>query len=154
VEYPLNQYAPLYQQGLQKSPTSETGYDDRQYEYPISVTFPTGSGAAPFAIQEETIPMETDGDFYLEAIWESYSPGTGNQAYVVQITDAAGDEITEGSLVSAGISQTASDPTVLSPRRRFARGTEIKLAFQNVEGLAGDTIQLVFRGFKRSILGA
>jgi hypothetical protein len=151
MEYPLNQFAPVYQQGLMQPSPEDAGYDDRQFEY---IYNPPGGSLDPDQYLEDTINLHTDADFYLCAWWFSYfgSVDGFEEQIAVSITDSYGNQITDGSVLSAAISTAGSDPTVLSPAHRFARGTKIQLALQQV--VCGNTpFQLVFRGYKRFLTG-
>jgi hypothetical protein len=151
MEYPLNQFAPVYQQGIPQLPPSVLGYEDRMFEYVYNVP---GGSLNPDQYLEDIVQLNVDADFFLDAWWFSYfGSNLGFEEQIsVQLVDSFGYQLTDGAVLSAAISTAASDPTVLCPTHRFARGTEIQISLQQV--VCGNTpFQLVFRGRKRFYQG-
>jgi hypothetical protein len=142
MEYPLNQYAPTYQQGLQQPPPELVGYEDRPFEYIYNP--PNGQLTANQLINPDSLAIETDADFWFAGWYIGLFTGS----FQVQILDSTGYQLQAGMINSAAISQTASDPTVLSPAHPFAAGSKMQFVIQDLSG-STNPLQLVLKGWKR-----
>ena len=142
MDYPLNQFAPAYQQGLQQPPPEVVGYEDRPFEY--IYTPPTGALTANQLINPDTLAIETDADFWMAGWYIALFTGS----FQVQLLDSTGYQLQSGMINSAAISQIASDPTVFSPAHPFAAGSKVQLVIQDLSG-ASNPLQIVFKGWKR-----
>jgi hypothetical protein len=139
--YPMNQFAPMYQQGINAPNPNDVGYEDKSFDYLYNP--PNGQLTANQELQDQ-VGIDTDADFYIAAWYLSRVTGT----FQIQLTDAAGYQLSKGSVIATAVSFTASDPTVLSPAHPIPAGGKIQILIQD---LSGDTnpIQIVFKGWKR-----
>lgn len=142
MDYPLNQYAPAYQQGLAQPPAEVVGYEDRPFEYVYNP--PNGELTASQLINPDSVAIQTDADFWLAGWYLAEFTG----AFQIQLLDSSGYQLSNGMVNSAAISLVASDPTVLSPAHPFPAGSKIQIVIQDLSG-ATNPLQIVFKGFKR-----
>jgi hypothetical protein len=140
--YPLNQFAPEYQQGFMQPPPEVVGYEDRPFEYVYSP--PNGQLTANQLLNPDTLAIQTDADFWLGGWY--VATATGN--FQVQMQDSNGYQLQSGMINSAAISAQASKPTVISPSHPFPAGSKVQFVIQDLSG-ATNTIQLVLKGWKR-----
>ena len=140
--YPLNQFAPNYQQGLQQPPPQIVGYEDRPFEYIYNP--PNGQLTAGQLIDPDAVAINTDADFWLAAWYISLFTGS----FQIQLTDSSGYQLSDGLINSAAIATSASDPTVLSPAHPFPAGGKIQIIIQDLSGET-NPLQIVFKGWKR-----
>lgn len=140
--YPLNQFAPNYQQGIAQPPPAVAGYEDRPFEYIYNP--PNGQLTANQLINPDAVAIQTDADFWLAGWYISLYTGS----FQIQLTDSAGYQLSDGMINSAAISQLASDPTVLSPAHPFPAGGKIQVVIQDLSG-STNPLQIVFKGWKR-----
>lgn len=140
--YPLHQFAPAYQAGLQQPSPELLGYEDKPFEYVYSP--PNGQLTALQLLNPDTLAIETDADFWLAGWYLGQYTGE----FQVQILDSTGYQLQSGMINSAAISQSASDPTVLSPAHPFPAGGKIQLVIQDLSD-ADNPLQIVFKGWKR-----
>jgi hypothetical protein len=140
--YPQNQFAPSYQQGLQQPPSEIVGYEDRPFEYVYNP--PNGELTADQLINPDSLAIQTDADFWAAGWYISEYTGP----FQIQLLDSTGYQLQSGMINSAAISQSASDPTVLSPAQPFAAGSKIQIVIQDLSG-APNPLQIVFKGWKR-----
>lgn len=140
--YPLNPFAPAYQQGLAHPPPQIVGYDDRTFEYPYSP--PTGALTADQLINPDALAIMTDADFWCSGWYIAQYTGP----FQIQLIDSSGYQLSNGLVNSAAISLVASDPTVLSPAHPFPAGSKIQIVIQDLSG-DSNPLQIVFKGWKR-----
>jgi hypothetical protein len=140
--YPLNQFAPAYQQGLQQPPPEVVGYEDRPFEYVYNP--PNGELTADQLINPDSVAIQTDADFWLAGWYISLYTG----AFQIQLLDSTGYQLQSGMINSAAISQSESDPTVFSPAHPFAAGSKIQIVIQDLSD-APNPVQIIFKGWKR-----
>ena len=140
--YPLNQFSPDAFQGVPQPPPTQTGYEDRPYDY-LYVP-PTGALTADQVLSGQTVQIQTDSDFELRAWYIATATGL----FQIRIGDATGYQFSSGYILSTGISTDPSEPTVFSPQHPFPAGSRIMIDIQDLSG-AGNTIQIVFKGVKR-----
>lgn len=140
--YPMNQFAPDYQQGLSQPPPGVAGYEDRPFEYVYSP--PNGELTANQLINPDTLAIQTDADFFAAAWYIGQYTG----AFQVQLLDSTGYQLQSGMINSAAIAQSASDPTVLSPAHPFPAGSKVQFVIQDLSG-APNPLQIVLKGWKR-----
>jgi hypothetical protein len=140
--YPLNQFAPVYQQGLQQPPPEIVGYEDRPFEYVYNP--PNGELTANQLINPDSVAIQTDADFWLAGWYISVYTG----AFQIQLLDSTGYQLQSGMINSAAIALAESDPTVLSPAHPFAAGSKIQIVIQDLSG-APNPLQIIFKGWKR-----
>jgi len=140
--YPMNQFAPSYQQGLMRPPAEVVGYEDRPFEYVYNP--PTGALTALQLLNPDSLAIQTDADFWCAGWYISQYTG----AFQIQLLDSTGYQLQSGMLNSAAISQVASDPTVLSPAHPFPAGSKIQIIIQDLSD-ATNPLQIVFKGWKR-----
>jgi hypothetical protein len=140
--YPLNQFAPNFQQGIQAPPPKTVGYEDRPFEYIYNP--PNGELTADQLINPDAVAIMTDADFWLAGWYLSQFTGP----FQIQLTDSSGYQLSDGMINSAAISTIASDPTVFSPAHPFPAGGKIQLVIQDLSG-ATNPLQIVFKGWKR-----
>lgn len=141
IAYPMNQFAPAYQQGTNQPPPEEVGFEDRTYEY---VYNPPNGQLTANQLLLDSKSINTDADFYIAGWYLSRVTGT----FQVQLTDASGYEMSDGMVVATAISFSASNPTVISPAHPIPAGGKIKLQLQDLSG-STNPIQIVFKGWKR-----
>lgn len=140
--YPLNQYAPDYQQGFMQPPPEVVGYEDRPFEY---VYNPPGNElTANQLINPDSVAIQTDADFWLAGWYISTATGS----FQIQLQDSNGYQLQSGMINSAAISASASKPTVISPAHPFPAGSKIQVVIQDLSG-STNTVQIVFKGWKR-----
>jgi hypothetical protein len=142
MEYPLNQFAPAYQQGLAQPSPEIVGYDDKPFEYPYNP--PNGELTASQLINPDSVAIQTDADFWLAGWYISEYTGP----FQIQLLDSSGYQLSNGMVNSAAIAQVASDPTVLSPAHPFPAGSKIQIVIQDLSG-STNPLQIVFKGWKR-----
>jgi len=140
--YPMNQFAPSYQQGLMRPPAEVVGYEDRPFEYVYSP--PNGELTALQLLNPDSLAIQTDADFWCAAWYIAQYTG----AFQIQLLDSTGYQLQSGMINSAAISQVASDPTVLSPAHPFPAGSKIQIVIQDLSD-ATNQLQIVFKGWKR-----
>jgi hypothetical protein len=140
--YPMNQFAPSYQQALMRPPAEVVGYEDRPFEYVYNP--PTGALTALQIINPDSLAIQTDADFWLAGWYLSQYTGS----FQLQLLDSTGYQLQSGLINSAAISQVASDPTVLSPAHPFPAGSKIQIIIQDLSD-APNALQIVFKGWKR-----
>jgi hypothetical protein len=140
--YPMNQFAPSYQQGLVQPPPSVVGYEDRPFEYVYNP--PNGQLTALQLLNPDSLAIQTDADFWAAAWYISQYTGS----FQIQLLDSTGYQLQSGMLNSAALSQIASDPTVLSPAHPFPAGSKIQIIIQDLSD-ATNPLQIVFKGWKR-----
>jgi len=134
-QYPNNPYSPRAFGGVAQPKQVE----DRSfnYLYPIKLT--------ALEALEDTVAIDTDADFLLEAWYISKADGT----FTIQLTDSTGYQLQNGQIQSSGLSQSQADPTVFSPSHPFPAGGKIKINITDTSGLNSNTGQIVFIGTKR-----
>jgi hypothetical protein len=142
MEYPLNPFAPTYQQGVQGPPPRVVGYEDRPFEYVYSP--PTGALTAGQLINPDSVAIQTDADFWLAGLYIAQFTGS----FQFQLLDASGYQLQSGMVNSAAFSTIASDPTVLFPAHPFPAGGKIQIVIQDLSA-APNALQIVFKGWKR-----
>jgi hypothetical protein len=140
--YTMNQFAPAYQQGLQQPPPQVVGYEDRPFEYVYNP--PNGELTANQLINPDSVAIQTDADFWLAGWYISQYTGP----FQIQLLDSTGYQLEAGMINSAAISQSASDPTVLSPAHPFSAGSKIQIVIQDLSD-ATNPVQIIFKGWKR-----
>ena len=112
--YNLNQFAPMYQQGVPQPPAGLVGYEDRPFEYIYNP--PNGELTALQLINPDSVAIQTDADFWLAGWYLSLYTA----AFQIQLTDASGYQLSDGMINSAAISligPTWCDVPALSVRR-------------------------------------
>ena len=139
--YPLNQFAPNHQQGMQQPPVT-VGFEDRPFEYVYNP--PNGQLTANQIIDPDAVAINTDADFWELSIYIALYTGP----FQFKITDSAGYQLSDGLINSAAYSLVASDPTVWSPGHPFPAGGKIQITIQDLSGLT-NPLQIVFKGWKR-----
>jgi hypothetical protein len=142
MEYPLNQFAPAYQQGLAQPPAEVVGYEDRPFEYVYNP--PNGELTADQLINPDSVAIQTDADFWLAGWYISLYTAP----FQIQLLDSTGYQLQSGMVNSAAISQSASDPTVLSSAHPFPAGSKIQIVIQELSG-STNPVQIIFKGWKR-----
>jgi hypothetical protein len=139
--YALNQFAPSYKQGLQPVDQDQTGYEDKAYDY---IYNPPGGQLTANQQLQDAVEIDTDADFYIAAWYLSRVNGI----FQIQLTDAAGYQLSKGSVIASAVSFTASNPTVLSPAHPIPAGGKIQILIQDLSD-ANNPLQIVFKGWKR-----
>lgn len=137
----MNQFAPQYKQGINGPNPDDVGYEDKSYDY---IYNPPGGQLTANQILQDQVGIDTDADFYIAAWYLSLVNGT----FQIQLTDAAGYQLSKGSVIANAISFTASDPTILSPAHPIPAGGKIQILIQDLSG-ATNPLQIVFKGWKR-----
>ncbi len=122
--YPLNQFAPNYQQGMQQPPPLTVGFEDRPFEYVYNP--PNGQLTANQLIDPDAVAINTDADFWMAGWYISLFTG----AFQIKLTDSAGYQLSDGLINSAAISLVASDPTVFSRLTRSQREERSRSPFK------------------------
>jgi hypothetical protein len=140
--YPINQFAPNSQQGLQQPPPQVVGYEDRPFEYAYNP--PLGQLTANQLINPDAVAINTDADFFMAGWYIALYTGP----FQIQLGDSSGYQLSDGMINSEAVSNTASDPTVFSPTHPFPAGGKIQVIIQDLSGLA-NPLQIVFKGWKR-----
>jgi len=140
--YPLNRFAPNFQQGIAQPTAQRLGYEDRPYSYLYSP--PNGQLLANQELTAQTVQIQVDSDFELRAWYISTAAGL----FQIRLGDATGYQFSSGLLLSQGISLNPSKPTVFSPQHPFPAGSRIIIDIQDLSG-APNPLQIVFMGVKR-----
>lgn len=141
-QYPMNQYAPGYLQGVQQPPPALTGREDRPYDIPYE---PPNDGVIPAgALLVDFVGIDTDADVYVAGYYIAIAEGQ----FEFQLTDSQGYQLTKGFVNSNGVAVAASDPTLLSPAHPFPAGGKILIEIRDLSGL-DNKVQLVFKAWKR-----
>jgi len=137
-QYPDNPFSPRAFGGVPQQNFQDRSFN---YEYPINLS--------ALEALEDTVSIDTDADFLLEAWYISKSTG----AFTIQLTDSTGYQLQNGQIQSAGLSNSGADPTVISPSHPFPAGGKIKLNITDISN-APNTGQIVFIGTKRYVAAA
>lgn len=139
--YQMNQYAPAYLQGVLGPPPDEVGYEDRTFDYVFN---PPNNQLTADQVLDGAVAIDTDADFYIAGWYLARFTGE----FQIQLTDAAGYELSAGLVNSGAISRTASNPTVLSPAHPIPAGGKIQIQIQDLSS-SENPLQIVFKGWKR-----
>lgn len=139
--YKMNQFAPSYQQGVNTPPPEETGVSPRTFEYIYNP--PNGALTANQLLENDHVAIDTDADFYIAGWYLSLFTAP----FQIQLTDAEGYQLSKGMVNSGAISQSASNPTVLSPAHPIPAGGKIQIEIQDLSG-ATNALQIIFKGWK------
>lgn len=140
--YPMNPFAPSYQQGLEQPDPQIVGWEDKPFEYVYSP--PNGELTANQLINPDSVAIQTDADFWMDGWYLAEFTGV----FQVQLIDSSGYQLQSGMINSAAISTVASDPTVFEPHHPFPAGGKIQIVIQDLSG-ATNPLQIVFKGRKR-----
>lgn len=141
MDYKMNPFAPASMQGIAQPPSEVIGYEVKPFEYVY--TPPNGELTADQLINPDSLAIQTDADFELAAWYISLYTGS----FQIQLLDSTGYQLQSGMINSAAISQSASDPTVLSPAHPFPAGSKIQIVIQDLSG-STNPLQIVFKGWK------
>ena len=139
--YPMNPFAPAYKQGMNIPPPEETGVSPKAFTYPYNP--PNGQLAANQLLENDSVPIDTDADFYIAGWYMSLFTGV----FQIALTDAEGYQLTQGFINSGGISMSASNPTILSPAHPIPAGGKIQINIQDLSA-ATNPLQIAFVGWK------
>lgn len=139
--YGMNQFAPAYRQGINAPDPADVGYEDKSFEY---IYNPPGGQLTANQVLQDQVSIDTDADFYIAAWYLSRVNGI----FQIQLTDATGYQLSQGSVIASAVSFTASDPTVMSPAHMIPAGGKIQILIQDLSD-ATNPLQIVFKGWKR-----
>ena len=142
-QYPMNQFAPTYFQGLQISPDSV--YDPKPYTYLYSPSTNSGALSPGATLINESVSIEVDSDFLLLGWYISLYTDGG--VFQIQLLDSTGYQLFSNFLNSAAISQSSSDPTIFSPPHPFPAGGRIQIDITDLSGTE-NFLQIAFVGMK------
>ena len=131
-----NQFAPPAINGVDTP--SPIGYSDVDFTYTFNVVM-----TASQALVNQMVNLHTDADFILRAV-HYVSSGV----FAVRLYDSQDFPLSDGLLYSGNLSQDPSEPTVISPELPFPAGSKIGVDITEMS-VAGNTIQICFRGVKR-----
>ena len=132
----LNPYAPETLNGV--SPGSPAGCLDAYHEYVFDVVL-----VASQVLDGQMRSIDTDSDFLLRALTFA---STGN--FSVRFADASGHYLSDRKILNACLSPDGGRPYVFMPEVVFPAGSAIGIDLSELS-VAGNTVQLVFRGAKR-----
>jgi hypothetical protein len=123
--------------GQVEQPPVPSFYEETfQYVFQISLT-------SNQVVKEQRQTIDRDADFIWTAIW-----GTQTGAYSIQFRDAQGRIMSSGEVRNVNAVGTAQFPVPLMKPRIIPGGGFITMNLTELSG-AGNTIELVFGGFKR-----
>jgi hypothetical protein len=126
-------------------PEFPMGYIDVSFDYVYDVTL-----LASQQLRDQSIPIHTDSDFVLRAIILSQATG----AFSIRFNDSQGYYLSSGFMMSANfLSGTVPYPYPIFPELLFPAGSRIGIEINELS-VAGNTVQMVFRGAKRYRLPA
>jgi hypothetical protein len=137
--YPVNPYASVGFQGVQQQPSSAV--EPKTYTYIYNP--PNGQLTAMQSIVGDFVAIQTDGDFEIWGFYISLYTST----FTLQLTDASGNRIFDVPINSGAFSQSASVPTVISPRRVIPAGGKILVDITDTSN-ATNPVQIAFVGRK------
>jgi len=138
--YPLNQFVPVGQGGVNQPPPDKVGWEARPYDYVLPGAL--GTLTALQALQG-SISLDTDADWLMLGWYVSTATG----AFQIKLEDDTGYNLQSGYLNSGAISTDPAEPTVFSPSHPFHAGGQILIYIQDLSD-AGNVIQIVFKGMK------
>jgi hypothetical protein len=141
MNYPMNEYAPSFFQGVPIAAPDQVGYEPRPYSY---IYNPPNNQLTANQSISDSISIETDADFLLFGWYISLFTG----AFQIQLADSTGYNLQSGLLNSGALSQSSSDPTVFSPSHPFPAGGRIQIIQLQDLSAATNPLQIVFTGEK------
>jgi hypothetical protein len=139
MQYQMNNFAPDYFQGLAVDPNATT--EPKPYDYIYNP--PNGQLTALQLLNGQTVPIQTDADFYLFGWYISLFTAS----FQIRLTDSTGYQLQSGFINSGALSQSSNDPTVFSPSHLFPAGSKILIDIQDLSDEV-NPLQIVFKGIK------
>jgi hypothetical protein len=134
----LNPYAPAAYNGV--SGGYPAGYVDVDFTYVYDVTL-----LASQQLRDQALPVMNDADFEWRALVLAVATG----AFSIRFSDAQGYYLSNGFILSANfLAGGAPVPWPIMPGVLFPSGGRIGIDINELS-VAGNTIQLLFRGVKR-----
>jgi hypothetical protein len=132
-----NAFSPVGYGGMPNG--APRGYLDKPFSYVYDVTL-----TALQALQSQSIPIQTDSEFYLRGVYVSTSTGT----FTFRFSDANNYYFSDTQLASSSFSTFAGQPTVILPEVWYPAGGKLSIDITDTSN-SNNTIEIVFIGVKR-----
>jgi hypothetical protein len=132
-----NQFSPVGYAGLPNG--APPGYLDKPFSYVYDVVL-----TANQALLSQSVPIQTDSEFYLRGIYVSAATGT----FTFRYSDANNYYFSDAQLLSQSFSTFAGQPTIVLPEVWYPAGGKLSIDITDTSG-SGNTVELVFVGVKR-----
>lgn len=132
-----NQFAPVGYAGLPNG--APRGFVDRPFWYTYDKTL-----TALQAVQSDSVPIQTDSEFYLRGIFVSASTGS----FTFRFSDSNNYYFSDTQLSSLSYSTFAGQPTIILPEVWYPPGSKLSIDITDTSN-AGNTIEIIFLGIKR-----
>jgi len=132
-----NQFSPVGYAGLPNGAPS--GFVDKPFSYVYDVTL-----TALQALLNQSIPIQTDSEFYLRGIYVSASTGT----FTFRYSDANNYYFSDAQILNQNYSTFAGQPAVVLPEVWYPAGGKLSIDITDTSG-APNLVEIVFIGVKR-----
>ena len=132
-----NQFSPVGYGGLPQG--APAGYVDKPFSYVFDVTL-----TALQSLLSQTVPIQTDSEFYLRGVYISAATGT----FTFRYSDANNYYFSDSQILNSNFSTFAGQPTVVLPEVWYPAGGKISIDITDTSN-SGNTIEIVFIGVKR-----
>ncbi len=123
---------------LGPSPETPPGYEDRAFDYVRDVVLTANQ------ILQDSVDIEPDADFVAVGLYVATSTG----AFSLRWSDSRQYYVSNSRIASANLSTDPAAPYPIFPQIVLPKNGRIGIEIGDTSG-AGNTIQLVWRGWKR-----
>jgi hypothetical protein len=132
-----NIYAPAGFAGIPSMTPTE--YVDKPFVYPFDATL-----LALQTLTNQTVPIQTDADWYLRGIVIASATGS----FTFRYSDSNNYFTSSGQIQSQNMSTFMGDPFVVLPEIWYPAGGKITVDITDTSN-AGNAVELAFIGYKR-----
>lgn len=133
-------FAPAHLIGLGDASPAPTPYPDQSYDIPYDIVLTANQQLL------DSKPIERDADFVWRAI---VIAAATSQLFKVQFDVNGRDRLSPSQILAANYQSDPSSPYALWPEWTVPAGGRIGIFITDLSG-AGNTIEIVFRGCKRT----